>query len=127
MKNEAELFKKRNKAMAALYRDGQTLEQVGQRYHLTRERVRQILERDCPGVIRRLRRKGTIDPRRKRLAKRDQAIVDLYREGSYTQTEIGRLFDIPKQNVNQIIKRDCPEILPSRGRRGSKLASNRRI
>jgi transposase len=39
--------KERAKAMAALYKAGRTLEQIGQQYGITRERVRQLMTKHC--------------------------------------------------------------------------------
>lgn len=39
--------RERAQVMATLYRDGFTLEQIGQQYQLTRERVRQLLKKYC--------------------------------------------------------------------------------
>lgn len=44
-------YGKRDQLMAELYADGYSLDHVGQQFHVTRERVRQILDRQ--GIVRR--------------------------------------------------------------------------
>lgn len=72
----------RQAAMAALYRGGQTLEQIGQAYGVTRERVRQIIgaaglsRKDGGTHIKSIRRNER--KRMARHAKRDKQMLEFY-------------------------------------------------
>jgi hypothetical protein len=90
------------------YRDGHSLEQVGQPYHLTRERVRQILERDCPEIIRR----KAVRP------KRDDSdaplMAKLYRDG-HSLAEVGEQLGISAPTVGLVLNRLYPGLVRPRG------------
>ncbi len=48
-KSQKELFRTRTKQMIAMYQNGYSLDAVGEKFAITRERVRQILEKaNCP-------------------------------------------------------------------------------
>lgn len=62
----------RERAMAALYRDGQTLQQIGDAYNITRERVRQLLDRSGLTAQDGGQSRKTADLRAKRAEVREQ-------------------------------------------------------
>lgn len=67
----------RNKEMAQMYLDGHTLEEVGQKYNITRERVRQLLV--LQGVETRYTKQAVIDAQ---YEPKIPKILDLYVQGA---------------------------------------------
>ena len=96
------LFTERNQEMAKLYHDGQTLQQVGDCYGLSRERVRQILERNYPQVIRRQPNWRPI--------RNVSSMAKLYRDG-YNLAEIGEHFGLSYQTVSDALHREHPDLI----------------
>jgi len=89
----SEYLRKRNGEIARLYADGDlTLREIGERFNLSHERVRQILER--AGVKR----------RRRQLTQRNQEIARLYVEEGLPLGEVAARFRLSGRRVGQILE-----------------------
>lgn len=86
----------RSQRMARMYQDGQTLQQIGDQFNITRERVRQILRKqDVPSEGHRAYSVA---------AKAEKAVLRLTREG-YTIPQIAKAVGDCQMNVRQVLKR----------------------
>jgi DNA-directed RNA polymerase specialized sigma subunit len=91
----------RNQEIVRLYVEERlTLREVGARFHLSHERVRQILER--AGVSRRSSSVHRLTPQE--LAQRNQEIVRLYVEDGLTLREVGERFGVTERQLSWVLK-----------------------
>ena len=95
MRNSIDL--KRNQKMFEMRQDGMTLQEIGEVFGITRERVRQIIRRDRPDLISYTAGRVRIDK-----------IVDQFSEGK-TPTEIAKEFKITRNTVRYHLNKLCPE------------------
>jgi hypothetical protein len=89
--------------MASLYESGLTLEQIGKRYGITRERVRQILVRDGVGTRDRRAAQGLrVERIRQRVLDRRDEVLETYREVGRVE-EVARRLKLAAPHVRELI------------------------
>jgi DNA-binding transcriptional regulator LsrR (DeoR family) len=97
----------RDKDIRELYAQGKTLNQVGELYGLTRQRIATIVK-DLPKHFGRGRRRKTVtqaserNERKQQRQRRKEEIAAAYLAGD-TQANVGRQFGIPQTSVSLIV------------------------
>jgi DNA-directed RNA polymerase sigma subunit (sigma70/sigma32) len=97
--------------MYALYQDGATLNKVGERYGVTRERVRQLFNK--AGLATRSRREAS-----ERNRTPGPPVVEMYalHEQGATLKEVGKQFGLSGSHVGYLFKKADLQRQPRRGR-----------
>lgn len=90
----------RIRQIVRLYSAGATLEQVGEEFGITRERVRQLIV-DAGYEVSALKRKGARARRRRMLAEHDQAIRDLLTQGK-PPVDVAAALGLPLDVVREV-------------------------
>ena len=98
--NGKEFIKRNQEIVRSYVEERLTLGEVGERFHISRRQVAEILER--AGVSRRSRSAHRLTSQQ--LAERNQEIVRLYVEDGLTLREAGGRFGVSERQVSRVLE-----------------------